>query len=122
MNVLMLSWEYPPNVVGGLGAHVAHLAPELVAGGVRVHVVTPRLKGGADEEEAGQLHVSRVDGDQHSPDFVDNTLAVNEYLYGRGAAVVATQPGPWLVHAHDWLVGDAAIRLKNDYGLPLLAT
>ena len=46
MNVLMLSWEYPPYVVGGLGAHVAHLAPELAARGVHVHVVTPRLKGG----------------------------------------------------------------------------
>jgi glycosyltransferase involved in cell wall biosynthesis len=122
MNVLMLSWEYPPNVVGGLGAHVAHLAPELAARGVRVHVVTPRLKGGAEEEAAGKLAVSRVDGDQHASDFVENALAVNDYLYGRGAAVVGTQPGPWLLHAHDWLVGPAAARLKADYGLPLLAT
>ena len=122
MNVLMLSWEYPPYVVGGLGAHVAHLAPELAGKGVRVHVVTPRLGGGEHEESEGALQVSRVDGDKHADDFVENALAVNDYLYGRAAAVVATQPGPWLLHAHDWLVGEAAIRLKNDYGLPLLAT
>ncbi|HBC93423.1 MAG TPA: DUF1957 domain-containing protein, partial [Pelotomaculum sp.] len=27
-----------------------------------------------------------------------------------------------LVHAHDWLVGDAAITLRDRYGLPLVAT
>ena len=29
MRVLMLSWEYPPHIVGGLGKHVAELAPAL---------------------------------------------------------------------------------------------
>jgi glycosyltransferase involved in cell wall biosynthesis len=122
MNVLMLSWEYPPFVVGGLGAHTAHLAPELSREGVHVHMVTPRLAGGEVEEADGNLSVSRVDGDTHADDFVENALAVNDYIYGRGAAIVGTQPGPWLIHAHDWLVGDAAARLKTDYGLPLLAT
>ena len=122
MNVLMLSWEYPPFVVGGLGAHTAHLAPELSRQGVRVHVVTPRLAEGEVEEAEDNLAVSRVDGDKHADDFVENALAVNDYIYGRGAAIVGTQPGPWLIHAHDWLVGEAAARLKADYGLPLLAT
>jgi glycosyltransferase involved in cell wall biosynthesis len=122
MNVLMLSWEYPPFVVGGLGAHVAHLAPELAGKGVHVHVVTPRMKDGEPEEAEGSLAVSRVDGEKHADDFIENTLAVNDYIYGRGAAIVGTQPGPWLIHAHDWLVAEAAIRLKADYGLPLLAT
>ena len=29
MRVLMFSWEFPPHVVGGLGKHVAELAPGL---------------------------------------------------------------------------------------------
>ena len=37
----MLSWEYPPHIEGGLGRHVAELAPALVQQGVEVHVVTP---------------------------------------------------------------------------------
>ena len=118
----MLSWEYPPNVVGGLGAHVAQLAPVLARKGVRVHLVTPGLRGGPEEEEAGNLHVSRVDGHPAGSDFLAQTSTINAFLYGRAAAVVATQEGPWLVHAHDWLVADAARRLKRDFELPILAT
>ena len=29
MKVLMVSWEYPPVVIGGLGRHVHHLATAL---------------------------------------------------------------------------------------------
>jgi glycosyltransferase involved in cell wall biosynthesis len=122
MNVLTLTWEYPPHVVGGLGAHVGHLAPELAERDVHMHVVTPRLKGGPAEESSGQLEISRVDGDTYAPDFVENVLIVNDYLYGRAAAIVGTEPGPWLVHAHDWLAGPAANRLKQDFDLPFLAT
>ena len=34
MRVLMVSWEYPPVVVGGLGRHVHALATELAAAGI----------------------------------------------------------------------------------------
>src|ERR1700758_1427844 len=33
VKVLMLSWEYPPVVIGGLGRHVHHLATALAAAG-----------------------------------------------------------------------------------------
>ena len=46
MRVLMLSWEYPPHVVGGLGKHVKELVPALAEHGVEVHVLTPRWLGG----------------------------------------------------------------------------
>ena len=42
MKILMLSWEYPPHVVGGLGAHVAALVPALARAGVEMLVITPR--------------------------------------------------------------------------------
>ena len=34
MRVLMLSWEYPPHIIGGMGKHVMDLAPALVKLGV----------------------------------------------------------------------------------------
>ncbi|MEA2574034.1 MAG: hypothetical protein QOH93_1332, partial [Chloroflexia bacterium] len=50
MKVLMLSWEYAPHVVGGMGKHVVELVPELLADGVEVHLVVPRLDGGEASE------------------------------------------------------------------------
>jgi glycosyltransferase involved in cell wall biosynthesis len=46
----MLSWEYTPHLVGGLGKHVVELLPELIDQGVEVHLVTPRFKEGDHEE------------------------------------------------------------------------
>ncbi len=40
MRVLLLSWEYPPVIEGGLGRHVRKLSEHLVADGVEVHVLT----------------------------------------------------------------------------------
>ncbi len=41
----MVSWEYPPVVVGGLGRHVHHLATELVSAGHEVVVLARRPTG-----------------------------------------------------------------------------
>lgn len=38
----MVSWEYPPVVIGGLGRHVHHLATDLAAAGHEVVVLSRR--------------------------------------------------------------------------------
>ena len=40
MRVLLISWEYPPVIEGGLGRHVRKLSEHLVADGVEIHVLT----------------------------------------------------------------------------------
>ncbi len=45
MKILLVSWEYPPVVVGGLGRHVHHLATDLAAAGHEVVVLTRRPSG-----------------------------------------------------------------------------
>jgi Glycogen synthase len=63
MRVLMLSWEYPPVMVGGLGRHVHALATSLAAAGHHVTVVT---RHGADaplEEEHEGVRVIRAPED-----------------------------------------------------------
>ncbi len=37
MCVLMLTWEYPPKIVGGISRHVYDLVHALTAQGVEVH-------------------------------------------------------------------------------------
>ena len=48
--VLILSWEYPPVIEGGLARHVRKLAEALVRQGVSVDVLTrgARPSAGAD--------------------------------------------------------------------------
>lgn len=122
MRVLMLSWEYPPHIVGGLGRHVADLLPSLAAQGVEVHLLTPRWAGGESEEERGKATIHRI-----APPAVEagslfatawqTNLALEEH------APPLRERKPFdIIHAHDWLVGFAACSLKRRYKIPLLAT
>ena len=45
MKILMVSWEYPPVVIGGLGRHVHHLSTALAAAGHEVVVLSRRPTG-----------------------------------------------------------------------------
>lgn len=124
MRVLMLSSEYPPNMVGGLGKHVDALAPALVAHGIEIHLVTPRDRGGeVYETTAPGLHVYRVDASSGATrDLLADTQAINIELKRMGEELSRHVGGFDLIHAHDWLVASSAIALKNLWKTPLLAT
>ena len=63
LRVLMLSWEYPPVVVGGLGRHVHALATALAAAGHEVTVVTRHAEGAPLEEYVEGVRVVRAPED-----------------------------------------------------------
>lgn len=125
MRVLMLSWEYPPNNVGGLGKHVTELVPALAAEGLEIHLVTPRLKGGEPYELVeGNIHVYRVDPPGFEPgDFFSSAWQNNLLMYEKAYEIV-NQSGLLfdLIHVHDWLVAFAGVQLKLHFKLPLVAT
>jgi glycogen(starch) synthase len=127
MRVLMLSWEYPPVLVGGLGRHVHALAEAIAAAGHQVTVLTrhPGTAGVAADELAGGVRVVRVPADPTGLTFTDDllawTMALNHALTRAGLAVCADGPFD-VVHAHDWLVAHAATTLKHHLGVPLVAT
>ena len=113
MRVLMLSWEYPPNVAGGLGQHVADLIPRLADEGIEVHLVTPLLKGGLQTEVLAGAFIHRVPiaGEQIGA-ILSFAQYVNEALY-QAALDIVRQYGPFdVIHNHDWLTSFAAHRLK----------
>jgi glycogen(starch) synthase len=124
MRVLMLSWEYPPHVVGGLGQHVREIVPALAAAGVEVHLLTPRWMGGTAEEQVAGATVYRVEPPPHSEltDFFADTQRANERLRAHAESLFAAWGKFDLIHAHDWLVAFAAIALKNAHKVPLLTT
>ena len=88
MRVLMLSWEYPPHVVGGLGKHVQELVPALADLGIDLHVFTPRWLGGSDREVIDGTTIHRVDPPPHSEltDFFTDTQRTNGFLQEEAAA------------------------------------
>ncbi|MGW1450606.1 glycogen/starch synthase, partial [Micromonospora sp. NPDC002411] len=60
LRVLMLSWEYPPVLVGGLGRHVHALSVALAAAGHEVTVVTRHSEGAPLEEYADGVRILRA--------------------------------------------------------------
>ncbi|MCZ4078400.1 glycosyltransferase family 4 protein [Rhodococcus sp. H36-A4] len=136
MKILMVSWEYPPVVVGGLGRHVHHLATELVRAGHEV-VVLSRRPTGTDASthptshhiEDGVLVVAVAEDPAHfvfGEDMLAWTLAMGHAMVRAGIAL--GKPGlgegwqPDVVHAHDWLVAHPSITLAEHYDVPLVST
>jgi glycogen(starch) synthase len=119
----MLSWEYPPDVVGGLARHVYAVARELVAQGHRVHVLTRGATGLPAVAVEDGVHVRRVTPYFQEPrDFRLWVCHLNFALMEAGAELLPGVEGPVVLHAHDWLVAYAARGLKNMLQVPLIAT
>jgi glycosyltransferase involved in cell wall biosynthesis len=123
--VLILSWEYPPIVEGGLARHVRKLAEGLVWAGAEVHVLA---RGGgrlAAIEDRHGVTVHRVREPEFPTDDLDAFVrwvdAMNDDMRAAGAALGDTLSFD-LVHSHDWLVAGAARRLARRFGCPWLVT
>lgn len=124
--VIMLSWEYPPRIVGGISPHVYELSQELVKRDIEVHVVTKATPMAPDEEvEASGVHVHRVHLEAEPDNFVHEIQLLNKATDLRCRRLLEDwRPGgqPTVFHAHDWLSLDSARSLKYEYQLPLVAT
>ncbi|ARK29379.1 1,4-alpha-glucan branching protein domain-containing protein [Halalkalibacter krulwichiae] len=121
-SILMLSWEFPPMMVGGLSRHVFDLSRALVEKGHDVHVVTSYVDGYPDYEVNQGVHVHRVKGLQpHSEQFFDWVASLNLAMV-QYVNKLARKQSFHIIHAHDWLVGVAATALKRSLDIPLLAT
>jgi glycogen(starch) synthase len=124
VRVLMLSWEYPPVMYGGLGRHAHALAEALAGAGHAVTVVTQHAPDAAYDEVVNGVRVIRVPPDPPlvpREDLLAWVLSLNHSL-GRAASQIATQSTFDVVHVHDWVVAHAAAAVKNASGLPLVAT
>src|ERR1700704_4694579 len=135
MKVLMVSWEYPPVVVGGLGRHVYQLGTALAAAGDEV-VGLRRPPRGTDpsshpspDEIAEDVRVVAAAQDPHEFDFGADmmawTLAMGHSMVRAGLAIKGRRSRPWspdAVHAPDWLVAQPAIALAEYFDVPLVST
>ena len=118
MRVLLVSWEYPPVVVGGLGRHVHHLALQLRDQGHDVVVVSrqptgtdPRSHPTSDAVVDG-IRVIMAAEDPLALDFGTDmmawTLAMGHAMVRAGLALGLKGSGDWrpdVVHAHGFRAG-----------------
>ena len=127
--VLLLSWEYPPVIEGGLARHVRKLAEALVRQGVTVDVLT---RGVADGPQPGQPGVDELAGvtihrvrEPSWPRDLDRFVAwveqMNSDMLAAGEAL-AEEHSYDLVHGHDWLVAKASAALADSAGVPYVTT
>lgn len=122
-NTFMLAWEYPPKYVGGLSRAVNELAEALAAQGEIVHVVTTSHWGSPDFERLNGVYVHRLplltsgDTDFYHWTFEMNLAMVDHLVQWKehGGRID-------LIHAHDWMVYQAAREIKHSYEIPLVAT
>ncbi len=126
--VLILSWEYPPVIEGGLARHVRKLAEALVRQGVAVDVLTrgvgePEIdRPGLDGSSGVNVHRVREPGWPRDLDrFVAWVQQMNEDMLAAGEAL-AQERSYDLVHGHDWLVAHASAALADRLGVPYLTT
>ena len=136
MKVLMVSWEYPPVVIGGLGRHVHHLSTALAAAGHEVVVLSRRPSGTdpsthpSSDEMNEDVRVVAAAQDPHEftfgKDMMAWTLAMGHAMVRTGLSLKKKRSGrPWrpdVVHAHDWLVAHPAVALSEFYDVPMVST
>ncbi|MFD2371111.1 1,4-alpha-glucan branching protein domain-containing protein [Brevibacillus sp. GCM10020057] len=122
--VLMLTWEFPPHVVGGLGRAVYELARQLVRQGTKVHVLTTAAGAKAGQEMVDGIHVHRLQSDVpgEQTDFLQWVFQLNLAMVDYAEQLLQGGLRVDLIHAHDWLAGWAAMELKQRLSIRLITT
>lgn len=128
MRILMLSWEFPPNSVGGIGRHVVELTPFLAGlpaadGPIQIDILTPGYAGGASVEAiTPHLTVHRIEMPPMDVRDLYNSVIANNRCFVEAAVELSMAADYDLIHIHDWLTGMAGIVLKHRWKRPLIAT
>jgi glycogen(starch) synthase len=121
---LILSWEYPPLIEGGLARHVRKLSEALVERDVEVHVLTRGGEESPAEELRAGVHIHRIREPQRPTElgeFVAWVERMNSDMLAAGVELGDRHRFD-LVHGHDWLVANACDHLAKRFDAPLVTT
>jgi glycogen synthase len=124
MRILILSWEYPPLIEGGLARHVRKLSENLAALGVEVHVLTRGREESPFEELTAGVTLHRVREPRRPAElseFITWVEHMNTDMLAAGVELGDQQEFD-VVHGHDWLVAVAGDHLAKRFRAPLAIT
>lgn len=114
MRILMMTNTYVP-IVGGVEKSIRSFTTHFREQGHEVHIVAPSFEG-VPENESGILRIPAIQKFNHT-DF-----SVNFPIPGLLERLMQDFK-PDIVHSHHpFLLGDMALRLSGQYGLPLVFT
>ncbi|MDH5686438.1 MAG: glycosyltransferase family 4 protein [Candidatus Bathyarchaeota archaeon] len=117
----MLTWEFPPRIVGGIARHCLGLAKALAKEDHDLHVVTLEFPGTPSFEDVDGVKVHRVRVDLGHPNFITWTFIFNHFIE-KEVAVLSRDVEFDIVHIHDWLTAPAGISSKRYLDKPLVST
>lgn len=116
MKILHLTVDYPPPVKGGLDRQVQGLCHALA----RHHAITV-VCGGTSRMEAGVRIHGVGEAVERLPERELSSLARANLAIGIGATRWLAG-GTWdVVHVHDWMLAPAAVMLRDQGSIPIVA-
>src|SRR5438034_1644292 len=122
MRIAILSWESLHSIsVGGVGVHVTELAAAVERKGHEVHVFTRMGHSQPHYERIHGVHYHRCPFDLH-PNFLEE---INNMCRSFVHHVFQTEDhiGSFdIIHAHDWLAGNAMIWIQQGRGRKSILT
>lgn len=122
MRVIILSWEFPPRVVGQLANYVKELAVQLVKKNVETYVVTYHdfLTGEYKEREG--VKTCRVTNPVRTHIGVLTWVLTLNQEVERAAANIYYKANKQvnLIDAYDWHFVQAAVTLKKAFNVPFV--
>jgi len=118
----MLSWEYPPRIIGGLARHVEGLSSALTELGHELHVITLDFPGAPLEEQTENLWIHRVAVNVPAPTFHTWVLLFNHFFEKRVGQLAKEFGRPDVVHFHDWLTVPSGVAVKHLLRAPSVMT
>jgi glycosyltransferase involved in cell wall biosynthesis len=122
MKIGMLTWEYPPRIVGGIARHCYGLAKALATLGNEVHIFTLDFPGTPAYEETPEgVKIHRVACELGHPNFLTWVLLFNHFIEKR-MADVSREMRFDVLHVHDWLTAPAGITFKHSTSKPMVLT
>ncbi|RLI12685.1 glycosyltransferase family 1 protein [Candidatus Bathyarchaeota archaeon] len=121
MRICMLTWEFPPRIVGGIARHCLALSKALAKLGHEVYVVTLEFPGAPLFEDINGIKVYRVLIELGHPNFIIWTFLFNHFMEKKVADLSENIEFD-IIHIHDWLTAKAGISSKHFLNKPLIST
>ena len=110
MNILMLTWEYPPRIVGGIARVVHDLSKRLIKDGHDVTVVTYRDGDTPYYENDKGVKVYRVDNYTIRPNnFIDWIMQLNFNMVAKASEIMEDESD----RSDSWVSDDYRTRLSE---------